>query len=231
MKIERDDKTWLYTVEWDDGRRSQLKSVTNLIDAAFGLYRGFDIDLLEKLLELEGREMHQAALNLAPRAIGLIERVKNAGNFGRHVHELTELDDHGLLNEDALDPNLRGILTAWRGWRTKFGIDVIDGEVKLASRLGYAGTLDRIVTSFGDRSKLILVEIKSRAFNPWRDCLQTAAYKYAWEEMTGQKIARRVVVSLNLDGSWKAVENKGRGDMDIFRCALAINQWRENHGQ
>lgn len=227
MRIERDDKTWLYTVEWDDGRRRTCRSATTIIDAAFGTFRGIETEFLETMLE---NPTEEEAVRAFRNARYIAERVKKAGEFGSHVHELTELDDHGVLDVENLDPNLRGILDAWRKFREEQGIEIVEAETKVASRLGYAGTLDRIATEQATgHEKLVLLEIKSREHNVWRDCLQTAAYKFAYEEMTGRKIAKRIVVSLFQDGTYKSTENKGRRDLDIFRSALAINQWRENH--
>ncbi len=227
MKITRDDKTWLYTADFGD-RRAVLKSVTTIIDQAFGFYRGFSLDDIQELVQASTAGNKNRAERVVAHAIFMADRFRNAADFGRNVHSMTDLDDDGTLDEETLDPGLRPLLKAWRTFKEETGFVLIESEVKLASRLGYAGTADRIANV---DNRAALVEIKSRPFNPVTDVLQTAAYKAAWEEMhPGVRLAKRIVISLNLDGSYSLNENKGPRDFEVFRCALALSNWRQNHG-
>jgi hypothetical protein len=227
VKISRDDKTWIYTVDWGNGKKSKLRSVTTIIERAFGMYRGFSTDDLEAMVKANEKRNSKRIQQIAGKATMLVEKIRNAGEFGRNAHYATELDDHGLLDEDTLDPALMPIVKAWRRFREDFDVEILGVEVKMASKLGFAGSIDRIAELKG---KSALLDIKTREFKPVQDVLQTAAYKYGWEEMTGQKLSKRVIVSLNTDGTYKYHENKGPRDFEIFRCALALNNWRENHG-
>jgi len=222
MKITRDDATWMYSVEWDDGRRQQLASVTTIIDAALGQFQGFTLDQLQDMFR-DGERAGQIAATVA----AVMDRVRNAGAFGRAVHSLTELDDQGILDEDSLDPALKLILAAWKKFKVDCNPIMCCAEHSIASKLGYAGTLDRIATMDG---KPVLLEIKSRPYKAGRDGLQTIAYQKAYEEMTKTKISKRYVIELTLGGDYKLTETKDRQDWDMFRCALAIFNWREKHG-
>jgi len=227
VKISRDDKTWIYTVDWGNGKTSELRSVTTIIESAFGLYRGFSTDDLQAMVKAEETRNSIRIQQIAGKAAKLMEMIRNSGEFGTNAHSATELDDHGLLDEDTLDPALMPIVKAWRKFKADFDVEILEVEIKFASKLGFAGSIDRIAEVKGNST---LLDIKTRKFKPVQDVLQTAAYKYGWEEMTGRKLSKRVIVSLNTDGTYKYTENKGPRDFEVFRCALALNHWRENHG-
>jgi hypothetical protein len=203
MIITRDDSTWVYTVTEDDGSNPRkLPSVTTVIDQALNQFAGF--------------------------TPAMMERVKNAGEFGRAVHTLTELDDAGTLDEENLDPGLLPILQAWEKFKFDSPFSFIRAEYPIASKLGYAGTLDRIAEKHNGSK--ILLEIKSRQYLDGRDGLQTIAYAKAYEEMTGEKIKQRYIIELKRDGTYTLTENRDQQDWNIFRSMLAIYNWRKNHG-
>ena len=227
MKISRDNKTWLYAIEWEDGRRSVVPSVTTVIDAALGTWREQEIGMIKQAIR-SGQEAGGISY-LGARLMRTAQAIVNAGDFGRKVHEATELDDAGILDEASLDPRIGACVSAWRAFKADLKLEITESERMVASRLGYAGMVDALAIIKG---KLSVIEKKSRAFNPARDPLQTAAYAHAAAENIGEQIhLDRYVVSLNLDGSYSLHKNTDRGDLDIFRCCLAAYSWRKKHGQ
>jgi hypothetical protein len=115
-----------------------------------------------------------------------------AGRRGSVVHQLTEDYDNGL-EVSVLDDfgNIRCSMREWAMFeryvefrqRIKLKMDFIELHVS-DPKLGYAGTLDRIVTNDfgGGFDKQYVIDIKtSNAIYPhyW---LQLAAYKRLWQE-------------------------------------------------
>jgi len=224
VKISRNDRTWEYSVEYEDGRRAVLPSVTTVIDAALGTWRGQEIGLIEEAIH-RGQDVGEV-IDLGARITRTAQNIINAGDFGRKVHEATELDDSGILDEASLDPRIAACVSAWRAFKSEHAPKIMDSERMVASRLGYAGTVDALAMV---KDKLSIIEKKSRAYNPARDQLQTAAYAQAMAENIGGKITLdRYVVSLSLDGKYSLHKNIDRGDLDIFRCCLAVFNWRRN---
>jgi hypothetical protein len=226
VKISRDDKTWLYTVTDDDGGSRILPSVTTIIDAALEQFRGFDTNQFTEMfrdIEMGNREK---VSQITAGVVTLMNKVINAGQFGSAVHILTAMDDQDILDEDALDPALIPILTAWRKFKAVHQPVMFCAEFRVASRLGYAGTVDRVAAMDGKPS---ILEIKSRPYKSGRDDLQTIAYQKAYEEITKTKISKRFVVELSLDGDFSITENKNAMDWDMFRSAMALFNWRKNH--
>jgi hypothetical protein len=229
MKITRDDKTWNYTCTDEAGGVRILPSVTTIIDAALGHFQGFKISDFKGMLEADEPDRSKIE-RITVGAVAMTSKIKNAGNFGQAVHTLTELEDHGELDEDDLDTALRPILEAWRKFKSDHAPKILMRESKVCHRrLGYAGTIDGIIDMHGSEAVL---EIKSRKYLEGRDELQTVAYAKAYEDtlkVTKLK-TRRYVIELKLDGTYILTENKSAGDWEMFRCCLAIWYWRVNHG-
>lgn len=226
MKITRDDATWLYTVTDDKGRARILSSVTTIIDSALHQFRGFETNQFAEMLQSEINGAREKVSQITAGVVGLMGKVINAGHFGRAVHQLTELDDRENLDEESLDPALVPILHAWRKFRVDHRPVMIYAEHLVASKLGYAGTLDRVAEINGQR---VLLEIKSRPYKQGRDGLQTIAYQKAYEEMTKTKISKRYVLELSLAGTYILTINSDRQDWDMFRTALAIHNYRRKY--
>jgi hypothetical protein len=81
---------------------------------------------------------------------------------GSQVHLACWYDDQNDLNEDDLDPALRGYVDAYRQFRADTGFVPTDIETPIYNDLlGYAGTPDRIGKISGN--KLCLPDLKSGA--------------------------------------------------------------------
>ena len=85
---------------------------------------------------------------------------------GRKVHKLTELWDQEALDEDSVDPRLKGYLDAWISFVRKEGFAWIAIEKRIFHpTYWYAGTLDR--KGVNQRGKTILLDIKTGVPSKW----------------------------------------------------------------
>jgi hypothetical protein len=175
-------------------------------------------------------------------ALGLISNydhvskdvLERACAFGNAVHRIVELHEHGKLDENSLRPkgkylaDTSGILEAWKKCKREKHIEVYAVEQVVASlKYQYAGRLDVVAKVKG---VLALIEIKSRAYNPMLEPLQTSAYANAWDEAHKEKIKERWFCELRLDGGYDFRPIKGKNDFHYFRCCLAAWNWREGNG-
>lgn len=142
-----------------------------------------------------------------------------AGNRGSIVHKLTERYDAGeevnLIDEGG---NIDYKLTEWSmferyvEFRRRFGFEVIHSELHLLSdKLGFAGTLDRVIQFNG---RLLIIDIKTSNSLYDHFWLQMAAYKQLLAEVQpGLKIDGYAVLWLNAqtrtEGKAGTVQGKG----------------------
>jgi hypothetical protein len=150
---------------------------------------------------------------------------------GETVHLITELDDRGELDEDALDEEMLGYLCAWRKFRAdwRFTPALIEARF-IHQRFGYAGTPDRLGNGYepGRSQPLnILLDIKSGAEDPTHGP-QTAAYQRAMLDAK-RRVDRRLTVYLN-PGGYKVTSHTSLEDWAVFMSALQWLRWRERHG-
>lgn len=142
-----------------------------------------------------------------------------AGNRGSVVHKLTERFDDGeeiqLIGESG---NIDYKLMEWAmferyvEFRHRFPINIIHSELNLiSSKLGYAGTLDRVIEFNG---RLLIIDIKTSNSLYDHYWLQMAAYEKALAEVQPElKIDNYAVLWLNAqtrtDGRSGAIQGKG----------------------
>lgn len=148
---------------------------------------------------------------------------------GTYVHQMLELDDLGELDEGTLDEQLVPYLTAWRACCAAGRAAWTHIEHRMAdATVGVAGTADRIGAFSG---ALTIADIKSGHPEDYI-AIQLGGYAYL-AELTGvvpsAKRVKRVGVFVRGDGSYRIVEYADRTDIDIFRAALAVAQWRLAH--
>ncbi len=158
-------------------------------------------------------------------------KMRNAINFGNAVHKLLELVDRGK-NVKSVSEGLLPPLRAWENFKKKHKVDILAVEEPLfSSRYLYAGTLDRVAVVDGVRC---IVEIKTRAFKPLTDPLQTAAYLEAWNEMyPAYKVRGRVVVELGASERWclsQMQEKSQREHFRVFLGSLSLLTWKNSKG-
>ena len=91
---------------------------------------------------------------------------EESADRGRKVHKLCELYDNETLDEESIDPRLKGYLDAWIAFCEAEGFAWTMIEKKVFNeRSWYAGTLDR--KGVNRRGKTILLDIKTGGPAPW----------------------------------------------------------------
>ena len=89
------------------------------------------------------------------------EVLRVTAEFGNHVHSACHLHDTGALNRIGLSPAIEAHLTAWERFLADTGAVVLySGTRVYSSKLGYAGTLDKIVR-WGESNRIIDIKTGS----------------------------------------------------------------------
>ncbi len=157
-------------------------------------YCGVEMPSVSEILTMAGYKGKPDAI---PEAVW-----KRAASFGTAVHETTQYDDLGTLDEVALDDKLRAHLADWRIIKKRVGIEKFEAVEVIAYSLTewFCGTVDRV---YFDGKKRIIMDIKTGR-KAKGDPLQIAgAYKMGYEEMTGLKVDECWGVYLRGDGKPK----------------------------
>ena len=162
-----------------------------------------------------------------------------AQRYGTRVHKMIELHELGELDESSLVPpppvpgeepiqDLTPVLEAWKACVKLNHIEVCAVEAVVVSlKHGYAGRLDLMGFVGGVPS---IIDIKTRAYHPVTDRLQSAAYLAAWSECHPTEPAiRRYFCLLNMDGTHELIRMEGDSDFHYFRSALALHYWQERN--
>lgn len=148
--------------------------------------------------------------------------LEKAGRFGTAVHKATELYDKGTLDIDSVDNALVPYLEGWKKFLKDTNFQTFDSESIVASKLGFAGTYDR-VGNFNN--KLTLLDIKTTAIVPKTTCLQLAAYTQAFEEMNHKKIQQRMCVRLKPMDYKLDIFHGQQYDFLMFKKFLDVYRW------
>jgi hypothetical protein len=145
---------------------------------------------------------------------------------GQHVHEACHLHTVGGLVWDSLEDDVAAYVRGYLKFQAEAGFITLASEVRVASvKYRFAGTLD--LYGIFKRGEA-MVDMKATAVLPRTVGPQTAAYKQALEETTGQKSKRRYCLHLKPD-AYKLVEvtdGPGLQDWTVFLSALNIFRWR-----
>ena len=143
---------------------------------------------------------------------------------GRLVHLATAYFDRDELDQDTIDPQIKGYFNGYMSFLKDTGFKPQLIEHRLYhKRYGYAGTMDRIGPL---NDKQALIDLKSGT--PARiDGLQLAAY---WELCRANDIPIQKIFDLylNEDGTYKLEPiEKPKLLLPIFLACLQITQWKE----
>lgn len=166
---------------------------------------------------------------------GLIDRTwfsEEGATRGRYVHTACHYYDTGELDEESLDPVLIPYLDGWKKFVADTRVTILQAEERIDNeRLGLTGRPDRVVDWPG--VGYAVIDIKSGSLSDWT-AIQLAAYKLLLVESRYNrewvKNLKRFAVNLPGDGTYKVKEYKDRADEGIFLAALAIHNWKKNHG-
>jgi hypothetical protein len=154
------------------------------------------------------------------------EVLEHARVRGQHVHEACHLHNLGGLEWDSLEDEVAGYVRGYLKFLAESSFVVLASETRVGSpKYGFCGTLDL----YGLLKGPTQIDIKTTATLPRTVGPQTAAYKQAHEETTGQKTKRRSCLHLKADGTYRLVEltdGKGVQDFTVFLSALNLHRWR-----
>lgn len=187
-----------------------------------------DYDDATHTYKLDGQQLISVTQVL--KEAGLIDTswyTREGADRGSYIAVATAIDDGGregrVFDEDQLDPDMRGYVEAWRRFRTESGCEITAIEQHVYHpTLRYAGTLDRLVWWHYGAG---LIDIKTGQPVP-ADAIQTAAYARSLP----RRFYRRYGVYLRANGTYKLHEHDNFGDADVFLAALALVNWKRNHG-
>lgn len=165
-----------------------------------------------------------------------------AGRRGSAVHELTERYDRGeevsLITEDGrLDVGLQewAMFERYVEFSKKYNPEIILNEQNFVSaKLGYAGTVDRIIVLNGKR---YLIDIKTSNNLHETYWLQLAAYRELIKEVADLEVDEVAILWLNAktrtSGKGDAIQGLGwqfvskadtAHDYDLFHCTKTLWQ-------
>jgi hypothetical protein len=164
--------------------------------------------------------------SMVPR--DLLEKAKARGT---RVHLACAYLDEGDLDPRSVSEEDAGYVAAYERFKreTSFEPRLIEHRVYHRS-LRYAGTLDRTGTI---GQQLFLIDIKTGDPQP-SAFVQLAAYHACclFEDFV---FCRRRVLHLRADGTYALIAPKDdctsvpAGEMNVFRAALVVHQWKESN--
>lgn len=143
---------------------------------------------------------------------------EEAADYGKQAHSIIEADLNGdhLGDLDLLDrpPPVREAIHSFRAWRDRTQFRVMKTESLIYSKkLGYAGTCDAIGET---KDGVTLLDWKTSS-GIWPEFhLQAIAYKYAAEEMTGERIPNAMICRFGKDGSFEDYTIPPMDHPDLF---------------
>ena len=149
------------------------------------------------------------------------QTLTKAAKFGTAVHKMTELYDLGILDMDTVAVVLIPYLEGWKKFLSDTNFKPVEIECRIASKLGYAGTFDRL--GYLD-NKLTLVDIKTGSIVQRSTALQLAAYKHAYEELYKKTIQQRIAIQLK-PCSYVIKPYSNPTDFLTFMNFLTVYKW------
>jgi hypothetical protein len=149
---------------------------------------------------------------------------------GTYVHAMTEMFDLGELDEEANALVAGGLyvgyLKAWKAFCVEYEPNWTEIEQMGYSRLGYAGTWDRVGTLARKWPGNWLVDIKTSAQHHRAWGVQTAAYRQIRAERDMRAaLDNRATVQLRADGTFNFIAWTDPHDLPCFQALLTIHNW------
>jgi hypothetical protein len=159
---------------------------------------------------------------------GYIPQDDHARLRGTYVHQACCFVDKGLLDWDSLSKPLVPYVEAYVKFRSDIPQRILRSEmVVYSASYRFAGTLDRVTKGIdGDN----LYDLKTGQEDDV-DALQTAAYAFAYEEMTGRTIKHRYALYLGDNGKHRLSHHDDPNDRVIFLSALNVANWANAHNK
>lgn len=146
-----------------------------------------------------------------------------AAERGTAVHIACEYHDTGGVDEESIDPAIRGYVAAYLRFLGDVRPKWMAVEQRVFHRpLRYAGTLDRAGQIDG---RPWIVDLKTGATSHPVWGMQTAAYAQA----AGMPTANRGTVQLAADGTYRFREWKDPTDWPAFASLVTLHNWALSH--
>lgn len=151
---------------------------------------------------------------------------------GEEIHRICENYIKDILDEDSIDPSLRGFFESFVLWFDSYMMEPRPGavagediymEATMCHGGMYAGRIDILLP---DRNPIEIIDIKSGGESPIRDSMQLMAYR-------GDSRAKISNVYLNEDGT-KAKHKIRRINAElrlyyrIFQCQVSVLNFANN---
>lgn len=151
--------------------------------------------------------------------------LENKARFGKQVHRMCTLWAADRLDEESLSDFQRLYLEQFKHWflgcaDTNAGVIM---EEPLASKLGYAGTPDLFIIS------RLLVDIKTRDYNPLADPVQLAGYDRLVTECLKSGSLQWGILSLYEDGYKYQIVKDHKQAWSRFRFCLDYYKAKTNY--
>lgn len=141
---------------------------------------------------------------------------------GTYVHKACQLENAGTLDEDALDPAIKGYHSGYVAFLRDTGFRPVEWEMpKYHPTYLYAGTPDVRGILYGQRAK---IDLKSGKPEPWVK-LQLGGYYLLNEPEDCYSLQLKPDGTYNLSEKIKDI----RQHSQVFLAALACHNWKLNN--
>ena len=164
------------------------------------------------------REISDHAADLGTRVHKAIERYLNLKLKTRQEEEAGREEREVEVEEvEVEDEEIKNPFSAFLEWEAATGFEAVGVELGVWSEQGYAGSLDLLGYLDG---RLYVVDLKtSRIIRP-EHLLQVSAYRWAYEERSGERVQGLGVLRLDKDKNVKTKNVK-------TKTAVSGVEWRE----
>lgn len=160
--------------------------------------------------------------------VGLIGDMTFADpTLGIAVHEACRLWDAGKLPETYSCPPVERRLEQWKMFQIENDVGVCVNEIPMISRLGYAGTPDKVLRQQPER--VIVADIKTSKNRSKATRVQLAMYKWLVEENYELKVTDLWEVVL-LDDCFKIVPHEAHPqDRALIKSIINIHNYKRGN--
>lgn len=145
-----------------------------------------------------------------------------ASERGKAVHKAVELHVLGGLDYGSLSGDVALYFDQYLDFEAETGFKAVLSEALVASKMGYAGTLD---LAGHMRGKFALVDLKTTATLSLAVALQTAAYQKAANESTEHNIECRFALRVSPKKHDLYPYTKDQQDFASFLGFLSVHRW------
>lgn len=174
---------------------------------------------------LDGSELPSVTQICRPLTVDISENAKPwlrdaAAQRGTRVHEIcAEIDLIGSAEGIEAPPDISGYIRAYLDFLRDYRIRSWDAvEMPLgSSKLGYAGTIDRVGMIDGKRT---IIDLKTGSrIDKATLTAQLNGYRYLWEYTQRERVDGMCGLKLGRNGNYQLIPVR---DSDIFICLMTL---------